>query len=119
MKTLRLKNKLKKKTSEQLVVHSIKTGTYQVTPRSNLLQRKTTGDALIFATPFRIRLHTRLFNNGDGVDRVGPSIMNSAFVVERNVPVDHQNFLHLAVKFRITIFQLVANLVRDALSTQR
>ena len=38
-----------------LVVRSIKTDTYQVTPRSNLFQRNTTGDALISAIPLRMR----------------------------------------------------------------
>ena len=38
--------------------------------------------------------------------------MNSAFVVERNVPIDHQDFLHLAIKLRVALFQVVANLVR-------
>jgi len=38
-----------------LVFRSIKTNTYQVTPRSNLFQRNTTGDALISAMPLRMR----------------------------------------------------------------
>ncbi len=39
----------------RLVVRSVKTDTYQVTPRSNLFQRNTTGDALISAMPLRMR----------------------------------------------------------------
>jgi len=38
-----------------LVVRPIKNGAYQATPRSNLFQRNTTGDALISAMPFRMR----------------------------------------------------------------
>jgi len=38
-----------------LVVRSINTNTYQATPRSNLFQRKTTGEALNSAMPFRMR----------------------------------------------------------------
>ena len=38
-----------------LVVRSIKTNTYQVTPRSNLFHRNTTGDAFISAMPLRMR----------------------------------------------------------------
>ena len=43
------------KQTGQLVFRSIKTNTYQVTPRSNLFQRNTTGDALISAMPLRMR----------------------------------------------------------------
>ena len=39
----------------KLVLRSIKTHTYQVTPRSNLFQRNTTGAALISAMPLRMR----------------------------------------------------------------
>jgi hypothetical protein len=35
-------------------------------------------------------LNTGLFIDADGVDGVGPRIVNSAFGVERNVPIDHQ-----------------------------
>ena len=42
-------------TKALLVVRSIKTNTYQVTPRSNLFQRNTTGAALISAMPLRMR----------------------------------------------------------------
>ena len=45
-----------------LVVRSIKTNTYQVTPRSNLFQRNTTGDALISAMPLRMRCFRSSFD---------------------------------------------------------
>ena len=38
--------------------------------------------------------------------------MNSAFAVERNVPIDHQDFLHLSVEVGVALFQVVTNLVR-------
>jgi putative transposase len=40
---------------ERLVVRFINTVTYQATSRSNLFQRKTTGEALNSAMPFRMR----------------------------------------------------------------
>ncbi len=57
-------------------------------------------------------LNTGLLIDADGVDGVGPCLVNSAFGVEGNVPVDPQNFLHLAVKFGVALFQVVANFVR-------
>ena len=41
--------------NHSLVVRSIKTVTHQTTPRSNLFQRNTTGEALISSMPFMIR----------------------------------------------------------------
>jgi hypothetical protein len=37
--------------------------------------------------------------------------LNRAFAIDRNVLVNQQDFLHLAVKIRIPFFQVVANLV--------
>ena len=37
--------------------------------------------------------------------------MNRAFGVDRNIPINQQDFLHLAVKVRIPFFQVVANFV--------
>src|SRR6202521_237890 len=57
------------------------------------------------------RLNTRLLVDADGVDGVGSRIVNGALPVDRDIPVDHQDFLHLAVELRVPFFQVVANLV--------
>jgi hypothetical protein len=56
-------------------------------------------------------LNTRFFIDADGIDGFRPSVMNRAFAIDRNVLVNQQDFLHLAVKIRIPFFQVVANLV--------
>src|SRR3989338_10035026 len=53
----------------------------------------------------------RFLINADGIDGFWPPVMNGAFGVNRNIPINHQYFLHFAVKVQITLLQIVANLV--------
>lgn len=57
------------------------------------------------------RLNTRLLIDAGGVDGIGSRIMNGTLLVDRDISVDHHDFLHLAVELGVPCFQVVANLV--------
>jgi hypothetical protein len=57
------------------------------------------------------RLNAGLFVNTDRIDWVRAPIMNGAFGVESNIAVDHQHLMHLAVEVRISLLQVVGDLV--------
>ena len=69
-----------------LVVRSIKTNTYQVTPRSNLFQRNTTGAALISAMPFRIRC----FRSSFEVTRMCRRKVRAIFEKAHSIKLSHE-----------------------------
>jgi hypothetical protein len=56
-------------------------------------------------------LNTELLIDTDGVDGLGSGVMNGTLAIDRNIPVDHQNFLHLAVELRIARLKVVADFV--------
>jgi hypothetical protein len=57
-------------------------------------------------------LHARLLIDADGVDGVGPRVMNRIGSVDRDISIDHQYFLHLAVEVWVALCEVVAKLVK-------
>ena len=47
-----------------------------------------------------------------GVNGIRASIMNRSLSVKCNVSINHQYFVHLALKFRISLLQIIPNFVR-------
>src|SRR5664279_691553 len=56
-------------------------------------------------------LDTRLLVDADGVDRIGPVLVNDSLGVDRDVPIHHQDLVHLAIEVRIATLQVVRDLV--------
>ena len=55
-------------------------------------------------------LYPRLLVHADGVDGIGPVGINSS-LVDRDVPIHHQDLVHLAVEVGIAALQVVRDLV--------
>ena len=57
-------------------------------------------------------LNARLFIDADGVDGIGARIVDGVSAIDRHVPIDQQNLLHLSIKVWVALFQVAADLVR-------
>ena len=54
-------------------------------------------------------LDPRLLIDADGVDRIGPVLVTGSLGLDRDVPVDHQDLVHLAVEVRIAALEVVGD----------
>ncbi len=50
-------------------------------------------------------LDPRLLIDADGVDGIGPLLIDGPLGVDRDVPIDHQDLVHLAIEVWITAFE--------------